>query len=639
MADGNDREGTTTVVVRTLGGDDGDRARVFKAVDEQLSGVAEGSGLWEQRGADVGLVAEAIRPPYSPETLTTLHENSDSLRQCVDAYVTNIDGFGHHLEPVVDFEAEDAVDQIRTMMEVEAAVRGSSDVPEFSDAEVEARLGKLRVAAAAEKVRINAFFNVCCPGSSFVALRRVTRADIEITGNGYWEVIRNKKGKVTQFAHMPSWSVSLLGMIKEPVEMEVEVFDGPYTLGKEKLNRKFRRFVQSDGGGGVTYFKQFGDPRVMSAATGKWYKNERDLAVSESPDVKTANEVIHFKITATRRTPYGVPRWIGNLLSVLGSRLAEEINYSYFENKSIPPLVITVSGGKLVSGGVEAIRGHIEKEIKGKKNFHKILVLEAESSSAAQMQPDNGRVRIEVKSLTDAHLKDALFQNYDERNMDKVGMSFRLPRIVRGDIRDFNRATSEAALDFCEEQVFGPERVDFDNLVRDMLRGLGFRYWKFTSNGIQQRNPAVMSKMIAEQTVSGALTPRDARRLAADHVFNVPLGNIDADWADQPLALTIAGFGIDDGLDGEIPEPEVGDGGVSKAWRRAMNHRARRLIRLRDAFRKAEEEEAAADLDAARDAEVRKGEPEVVRIALSDEQLGKIVSVSAPVSPRGDTPE
>ena len=39
--------------------------------------------------------AGALDPPYDPEALCLLMEHSNSLRQNVDAYATNIDGFGH----------------------------------------------------------------------------------------------------------------------------------------------------------------------------------------------------------------------------------------------------------------------------------------------------------------------------------------------------------------------------------------------------------------------------------------------------------------------------------------------------------------------------------------------------------------
>ena len=54
----------------------------------------------------------ALEPPYDPEALCLLMEHSNSLRQNVDAYATNIDGFGHRLEPAIDFDAEDADEQV-----------------------------------------------------------------------------------------------------------------------------------------------------------------------------------------------------------------------------------------------------------------------------------------------------------------------------------------------------------------------------------------------------------------------------------------------------------------------------------------------------------------------------------------------
>jgi capsid portal protein len=136
------------------------------------------------------------------------------------------------------------------------------------------------------------------------------------------------------------------------------------------------------------------------------------------------------------RSAYGVPRWVGNLLAVLGSRQAEEINFLYFENKSVPPLAILVSGGRLSAQSIPRIEDFIENHIRGKRNFHKILILEAEPAGGSGGIEHSGRLKVELRPLTSAQQNDALFQNYDERNIDKVRQSFRLPRMLRGDIRD-----------------------------------------------------------------------------------------------------------------------------------------------------------------------------------------------------------
>ena len=106
--------------------------------------------------------------------------------------------------------------------------------------------------------------------------------------------------------------------------------DGEYEM--MPYRKRFRRFVQIVGSKKV-YWKEFWDPRQIDARTGK--------AARDGEAVVLANEMIHWKVYSTG-SPYGLPRWAGVLLSVVGSRAAEEINYQYFDNKSVPPLVCWV---------------------------------------------------------------------------------------------------------------------------------------------------------------------------------------------------------------------------------------------------------------------------------------------------------
>jgi PBSX family phage portal protein len=191
----------------------------------------------------------------------------------------------------------------------------------------------------------------------------------------------------------------------------------------------------------------------VSKRSGEIFKDIGAL-LRTRPDDAPATELLHFAIHSPR-SPYGVPRWVGTLLSVLGSRQMEEVNFLYFENKSVPPLALLVSGGRLSEPSIPRIERFIEENLKGKTNFHKILILEAEGGSGTG---EHARAKIELRPLTDAQQQDALFQIYDERNIDKVGSAFRLPRLLRGDSRDFNRSVEDAQLRFAEDQVFQPER-------------------------------------------------------------------------------------------------------------------------------------------------------------------------------------
>ena len=528
-----------------------EKARVVESENVQGSNVSTPEQV---RSENSFTNAGAIAPPYDPESMCSLLENSNSLRQNVDAYVTNIDGFGHRLEPVINFLADDAVEQLRNAMFAEQLHAASEEGEEEetvkvpSDEEVEKRMKELEDLMRREKMRLDSFFNFCCGDSSFIHLRRRTRQDLEVMGNGYWEVLRNAGEQIAQFVYVPGFTVRMLPYKPtDIVDVEIRVQIAPFVFTTETRRMQFRRFVQVHEGR-VVYFKEFGDPRVMSAQTGNVFKSVEEMEKAESTDgggaavptkPRAATEILHF-LVASPRSSYGVPRWIGALLSVLGSRQSEEINFLYFENKAVPPLAIIVSGGRMTEEAVDRISDHIENEVKGKRNFHKILVIEAESEPGAG---NSGNVKIEIKPLTDAQMQDSLFQKYDAQNMDKVGMAFRLPRMLRGDIRDFNRSTAEAALEFAEMQVFQPEREDFDwAMNRKILSSLGARFWKFESNGPITREPGKLADIVGQLLRAGAITPRDAREESAK-VLNRDLSKLeDAFWMDQPIAVTAAGY-------------------------------------------------------------------------------------------------
>lgn len=432
----------------------GSQSRIMEEPDKQQS-------LFQASGA--------LMPLYDPAGLAIVFENSSCLRSCVDAYVTNIDGFGHQFIPIIDLSHPSAFEAVRNAIrlerkaikkaallapeqtEVEKAARKLPDEP--TDADVKARMEDLAVEIAQEKMELEVFFDNCTIDMPFAGpegLRGHTRQNLEIIGNAYWEVLRDGLGKVAQFNYIPSTSMRLGPTDDNVVEVEVDVRVSPLTWKKLKVRKRFRRFVQCwlDNTKAV-YFKEFGDPRCISADTGRVYKDFAELEEKEGKDrpadkpVREATEVFWFKIDSLR-TAYGAPRWIGTLLAVLGNRQAEEMNFIYFENRSVPPLAVLVSGGRLAADSVTKLEDHIRNNIKGARNSHKILLIEADPASSMQQSAGAAgiasRMKIELKPLTEAQLSDAQFLSYDESNRDKIGQAFRLPRMLRGDVRDFNRS-------------------------------------------------------------------------------------------------------------------------------------------------------------------------------------------------------
>ena len=448
--------------------------------------------------------------------------------------------------------------------------------------DVTARLAELRRLAQVERARLEAFFDFCCFDHSFVDLRRRTRQDLEVTGNAFWEVLRDGKGDLARLVYVPSYTVRLLPLDRNPVEVSERVRVSTITYETVSARRRLRRYVQIQGTEQV-YFKSFGDPRVVSRTTGRIFPDVAALKAAR-PDDGPATELLHFAIHSPR-SPYGVPRWVGTLLSVMGSRQMEEVNYLYFENKSVPPLALLVSGGRLSDASVPRIERFIEENLKGKANFHKILILEADGGGTG----DGGRAKIELRPLTDAQQQDALFQIYDERNIDKVGSAFRLPRLLRGESKDFNRSTAESALRFAEDQVFQPERDEFDFLVnRKLLSDMGIRFWRFRSQTPVTRDPERMTEAVERLVRVGVLTPEEGRVLAGD-IFNREFRKIGDDWVRRPITLTLAG--IQTGVEDLRPKQARGD---------ALVGSAKQLLALREELRDEEQRVAASRLELAR---------------------------------------
>jgi len=495
----------------------------------------------EGGGAGIG---EYLEPPYNLKHLCVLAERSNSLRANVDAYVTNIDSFGHRFAPAIRFSDDDSEQQIKdAILATRLAERPSAKPSSLDPNPVDVRrvTEELLIQSRAEKARLTAFFSSCCDDISFVELRRRTRQDLENTGNGYWEVLRAVDGTIAKLAHVQSHTVRLLKLDAEPTQYTDTVRVSAIAFKQVPALKRFRRYVQLDDyANPIAFFKQFGDPRVVSAKTGEVFDTIQVMRREEGKQARQATELVHFKLYSGRSS-YGIPRWIGNSLSVVGSRSMEEVNVAYFESKAVPPLAVLVSGGaRLSDKSVERLTRFMDEHLRGKENFHSIMVLQAESDKKGARGGE--RARIELKPLTSAQLQDATHQEYDNANREKVGASFRLPRILRGNAENVNRATAEAAIRLSEDQVFQPERDSFDYFMnRVFMPAIGARFWSFVSQTRVTRDPDRAVQNVERLVKAGVLTPEEGRELAED-ILNRDLRPIKEDWVTRPLTLTLAGI-------------------------------------------------------------------------------------------------
>jgi len=176
------------------------------------------------------------------------------------------------------------------------------------------------------------------------------------------------------------------------------------------------------------------------------------------------NELIHFMDVPDITTPYGVPRWLTQMPSALGSRKAEELNLEYFNHGGLPPVMIFLQGGQLAKQARDKLNSYLSGEAKGK-----LRGVVCEVFATGGDLSSNSSVKTSVERFGGDNLQDSMFEGYDERCANRVRSSFRLPPLFTGDTSDYTFATAYASYVVAEAQVFKPERELFDERINNTV--------------------------------------------------------------------------------------------------------------------------------------------------------------------------
>lgn len=482
------------------------------------------------------------------------------------------------------------------MMDETVDEDGTAD-GEISDADIEAKIAEIQMQIRREQYMYDAFFRSCCSEMSFVKLKRIVRQDIESHGWGCIEMLRDKHNRLKRLSYVPGYTVRPLKSDGELVEVVEDDSITPLSEDREVLvKRRFKIYVQIVNDKKV-YFKSPGDPRVVSRMTGCAYKTVDEMKRSEKEPKNTeeANELLWIALHSPK-TQCPPPRWIGNLLQVLGGREADETNYYYLKNDAIPYGILFVSGGTIPGDVKTRLESRLSSEMRGSQGAGKVLVVQAKPMGKTSADGSVVLPQLEFQSLRGAHETDALFTGYDERGGDRIGASFRLPPMLRGYTpSNLNRATAIASITFAESQVFQPERDDMDWIFNQwVLPELGIYYLKMASNSPPTRGVDEMAEIIKTAAPHGGLLPNEIRTMLSE-MLNRPMAKIKEEWTKQPMVMTLAGIGT-----GE-PEPGAGEDGMPVPGQEmgSMGEIAKRIAAFETRIRSIISEElAAAGVDA-----------------------------------------
>jgi PBSX family phage portal protein len=519
-------------------------------------------------------ISYPLDPPLDVDRLLFLFSVSDTLQQCVDSMVANIDARGWVPEPVLDLDADDAAEQVATAMFLER--RSSSPSAQLpTEGEVASTMQEWRREAKLEKALLKLRINSLCYETTFSELRQQQRRDREVIGWGAWEIIRNEDGQIVRAKHVPSRTLRLTVVDDEITEVDEWISTSEVSREVITVDRRFRRVIQMDSSAQYVYFKWFGDPRIVSPKSGKAYTTMAELkeadATPDGEQPKTATEILWFGAYYPEGA-YPQPRWHGLIPNIVGSREASEDNAKYLSSSAIPQGLLLVSDGRVGQSSKGSLSTFFDAG-EGQAR-QKIALVEATTPRENAILPGSGRVQIEWVSLRQAQQDDLTFSQYIDMTSDQVGESFRLPSLLRGKVKDINKATAVSALEFAEDQVFAPERQAFDDLINTtLLENWGIRFWRFKSLGSRKRDPESISNIARAFVHEGVVTPAELRPLA-EQLLGVDLPSAASEWqhitqqmisaGHMPPALKAPETVQPDGAPtpAEEPEPESAPGSV-----------------------------------------------------------------------------
>lgn len=465
----------------------------------------------------LGFGSTIIKPPLSPKELSVLSEYSSELGPNIDAMVIGIEGFG---QKVV----------VRKMTQAQEAVFGK-------EISIEKRWLETNIVENPN------------PVGSLRKLRKQLLRDRENTGNAYLELVPSAVGsKYSSYNRIEPSAIWITKADSNFTRFYQNYVDDNFTIKQKSFLKRFRRFVQIIGKKKV-FFKEFRDPRMIDARTGEVLRMRSNSSGQQVPvDEKgvevprkyLARELFHFALQTSRKTPYGLPRFTGNIIGIKGSRSSEEANILTMQNNNVPSMAVVVSGGMLTEGSIDRMQEFIDTSIKGDLNYSKFLLLEGEGSSDALSGTSS--MKIDIKPLTNDQHTDALWSDYDKRNNTKTRRAFRQPQILVGDTETLSRDVAQESERLAEKYVYNPEREDLDEDWNKILVQQGIRFHVIKTNSPNVTNDEDLVKILSGAEKTGGVTPRIAHMILGD-ILNRELPAIiedDPDFKpDLPFSISV----------------------------------------------------------------------------------------------------
>lgn len=324
-----------------------------------------------------------------------------------------------------------------------------------------------------QKQKASEFLKNCNPTLTLTEINDKVMVDLEATGNGYFEIIRDTNDdEVVGLEHLPAHTI--------------------------RVHKDMNRFVQIRGNK-KAWFKRFGYEKDLHVRTGEFH----DLGTLDESE--RANEIMQLKNYTSRSDYYGIPDVIPSLSSILGDRERQEYNISFFDNHAIPAYAVTVTGAELDEETEAQIKRFFQQDVK--KQNHSTLVLTAKKSDNDY---DAEPVEFKFEALS-TDVKEASFTTYRKDNRDEILSSHGVPPYRAGITVEgqMGGSSAEETTEIYKQSIVRPKQEVLESRINRFIleEGLEVTDWKFKFSEIDTRDESAEIDNLKTLFDMGAYSP------------------------------------------------------------------------------------------------------------------------------------
>ncbi|MDF9748374.1 phage portal protein [Natrinema salsiterrestre] len=503
-------------------------------VSVKVSGIGSGTPLSKAENSTqlsdrrIRTHGAGVKPPYNPYRLASFHELNETLSTGIRKKARYEVGYGFSIATHTDVDEDEADDTEKEV--IRNFWRG---------------LDSRWQTKARQKAE----------PTTPVEVLELARQDYHLIGWCCLEILTDLEGKPVGLAHVPAKTVrvrkpqSRFDQPRHPEEGRyvdgdvaefasrgyVQIRDGRRRYFGEAGDRYRGLDIEITGGdddsASVRYRETNGneEPIFVDRETG-------DVATGSAQNLENApaNELIFVTNPSPGGDDYGIPDWVSAIRTITADEAAKDYNRDFFDNDTIPRMVIKVTGGELS----EESRKDLRQMLNGlRAESHRAVILEVEKfvDDNALKTEDGNDVEIKIEPLGQGISEEMDFKEFRKKNEHEIAKVLEVPPVKIGNTETSNRSNSDQQdKDFALE-VIQPEQYKFAERLYQILhqKAFGIRDWtiEFELRGADQ------PKEEAQMTEQRVRSMRLAGVATVNQVLEeLGLPTRDDEYGDMPLA-------------------------------------------------------------------------------------------------------